>query len=76
MEETATAKKYLEKTTILAWIHSHIHPNPSKFMSSIDLHTHRGLEVHFGNVQTIIVGVGKNKEMDHNFFDLTQVGRS
>ena len=76
MQETETAKKYHEKTSILAWVHSHIHPNRSNFMSSIDIHTHRGLEVHFGNVQTIIVGIGKNKEVDHEFYDLTPVGRS
>ena len=76
MEKSMTAKKYPEQVTIMAWIHSHIHPNKSNFMSSIDVHSHRGLEVHFNNVQTIIIGVGKDKETDHKFYNLTKVGRS
>ena len=75
MEHSHTAHNHGKKTKIMAWIHSHIQPNESNFMSSVDVHMHRGLEGYFGDVQTIIVGISENKEPDYNIFNLTDFGR-
>ena len=76
MEQSQTAQKHGQQTKIMAWIHSHIQPNESNFMSSIDVHMHRGLEGYFGDVQTIIVGISENKNPDCNIFNLTDIGRA
>ena len=75
MEQSETAHKHGQNTKIMAWIHSHVQPNESNFMSSVDVHMHRGLEGYFGDVQTIIVGISENKNPDYNIFNLTETGR-
>ena len=74
LTKSETSQKFKENTTILAWIHSHVPPNKCTKLSSIDVHAHKGLERYFGNVQTIVIGVDKEKNTDFRIFDLTKMG--
>ena len=77
MEKSETAKTHLGNTTILAWIHSHVNGNQCNFLSSIDVHNQRTLELTFGHIQCMVVEIDpKNpKKKASCTYNLTGLGR-
>ena len=44
LENSETAKRHKNKTTILAWLHTHVSGNQCNFLSSVDVHMHKSME--------------------------------
>ena len=77
MEKSETAKTHFGNTTILAWIHSHVNGNQCDFLSSIDVHNQRTLELTFGHIQCMVVEIDPKNPMKKAFctYSLTGLGR-
>ena len=75
LENSETAKRH-KKTTILAWLHTHVSGNQCNFLSSVDVHMHKSMESTFEQILTIVVEITKKGEKKHQAYDLTQMGRT
>ena len=76
MKNSDTAKNHPGEITILAWLHTHVSGNTCNILSSIDVHTHKGLESTFAQIVTIVVEITKKGQKKHQAYDLTQMGRT
>lgn len=62
------------KSTILAWVHSHV--NGSKcFLSSIDMHTQFVLENNFPHILAIVVEIGPKDKVRNEYYQITEKGK-
>ena len=72
LENSETAKRHKNKTTILAWLHTHVSGNQCNFLSSVDVHNHKTLESTFEQILTIVVEITNKGEMKNQTYDLDQ----
>ena len=74
-KNSPSGKLHKENSTVLCWIQSHVEKTPS-ILSSTDLHHHYILQRTFPHIQALIVDVAKNCIIKHQFFNLTQHGKT